>query len=126
MPRRSPRWILAGRVVFVALIFVLAGYLFSVGLDKADKIASAVGVVLAFAALFAPYLLPAQERPVTEPDRAEHTGQAVASAGGNANTGLRAGGTGRPASVNNTGPATARGPSSKANTGIVREADAQR
>ncbi|WP_203868833.1 hypothetical protein [Plantactinospora endophytica] len=113
-------------MIFAAMILMLVGYLARVGLDRADKVGSAAGMVLALTALFAPHLLPIRDSPVTGPDRAEHTGPAVASAGGNANTGLRSGGNGRPARVSDTGSATARGPGSRANTGIVRGVDPQR
>jgi hypothetical protein len=47
-----------GRVVALAIIAALSIYLISVGLDRADKIASGLGVIVAILALFAPYLLP--------------------------------------------------------------------
>lgn len=39
-------------------MFGLAGWLLAVGLNKADKVASVLGLFVALAALLAPYLLP--------------------------------------------------------------------
>jgi hypothetical protein len=51
---------------------ILAGlitYFTIVGLDEADKVASVIACVLALAALVAPYLLPAPQRPTgRDPD----------------------------------------------------------
>jgi GNAT superfamily N-acetyltransferase len=58
VPRRSRRWVWAGRVVFGMIVAGLVGYLAVVGLDRADKVASSIGAVLALVALGAPYLLP--------------------------------------------------------------------
>jgi hypothetical protein len=57
MKRRS-RWKWTGRVVAVVAIAGLATYLSSVGLDKVSKITSILGLLVAIAALVAPYLMP--------------------------------------------------------------------
>lgn len=51
-------WIWAGRVAAIVVLAGLAAYLFSVGLDKADELASVLVLLVAVAALVAPYLLP--------------------------------------------------------------------
>lgn len=58
---RSSAWIWAGRIAAVLLLAGLAAYLASVGLGKADKLASVLGLVVAVAALLAPYLLPTSD-----------------------------------------------------------------
>ncbi|MFI6226329.1 hypothetical protein ACIBCR_03285 [Micromonospora echinospora] len=57
MPRRSVGWMWAGRVVAGLTVAGLVAYLAVVGLDRADKIGSAAGVVVAVLGLLAPYLL---------------------------------------------------------------------
>jgi hypothetical protein len=63
LPRQSRAWIWMGRAVAGLGVAALAGYLFASGLDKADKLGSAIGALVALVALVAPYLLPTQERP---------------------------------------------------------------
>jgi hypothetical protein len=58
MPRRGPAWIWSGWVIFIVIVAALVTYLIHVGLDKADKLAGIVGMILALVALGAPYLLP--------------------------------------------------------------------
>ncbi len=58
VPRRSRRWIWTGRLVGGLVICAVAIYLFTSGLDKADKVASVIGALAGLAALVAPYLLP--------------------------------------------------------------------
>jgi hypothetical protein len=92
-------------------------------LDTADKLASSIGVVIALAALLAPYLLPAPQPggpPMPDPDRVEDSGAATATAGGRANTGLATTGRTGPAQVSRSGEARADGTGSSANTGIQR------
>ena len=60
--RRRSGWIWGGRITAVAVLAGLAVYLASVGLDKADKLASVLGLLVAVAALVAPYLLPSLRR----------------------------------------------------------------
>jgi hypothetical protein len=121
MPRRRPRWIWAGRIVFGVLAAAVVAYLATVGLDKADKLASSIGAVLALLALGAPYLLPPPGcTPMPDPDRVEDSGNANATGGGQATTGVDVTGDSGPAQVIRSGDATAAGPGSMANTGIVR------
>ncbi|MFG2051505.1 hypothetical protein ACGFIW_29245 [Micromonospora sp. NPDC048935] len=123
MPRRGRAWVWAGRVTFGVIIAGLVAYLVVVGLDKADKLASAISVVVALVAVAAPYLLPAPGSggvSMVEPDRVEDTGAARATGGGQANTGADVVGTDRPARVTRSGEATADGPGSVANTGLRR------
>lgn len=124
MPRRSRRWVWAGRVAFGLIVTGLVVYLVAVGLDKADKLASAIGAVAALAALGAPYLLPSPTggASMMEPDRVQDSGTARATGGGQANTGVDAdtSGEGRPAQVIRSGDASADGPGSVANTGVSR------
>ncbi|MDG6103918.1 hypothetical protein Daura_23635 [Dactylosporangium aurantiacum] len=97
-------------------------YLVLAGPDEANQFAAGAGLVVALLALAAPYLLPVAggAAPMLEPDRAEDTGNARAAAGGQANTGADITGDGGPAQVVRSGDATADGPGSTANTGIVR------
>jgi len=114
----------AGRVVFGVIVVALVVYLAVVGADKADKVASSIGVVLALLALGGPYLLPAPlpgGASTSDLDRVKDTGKAAATGGGRANTGLLAPGDGRPGEVKRSGEATADGSGSVANTGIRHE-----
>ncbi|WP_213450392.1 hypothetical protein [Rhizomonospora bruguierae] len=63
MPRRRRVWVWTGRSVATLCVAGLGGYLYLVGLDKADKVASAIASLIAVAALVAPYLLPARGQP---------------------------------------------------------------
>jgi hypothetical protein len=54
-------------------------------------------------------------------DMAEKTDAAESSGGGHANTGVITGDSGRPARAYKTGPATAHGHGSIANTGVIRQ-----
>jgi hypothetical protein len=124
VPRRSRRWVWAGRGLFGVILAGLIVYLVRAGLDKADKLASAIGVVVALAALVAPYLLPAAGPggvSEVEPDRVQESGAARASGGGQANTGVDVVGGDRPAQVTRSGDASAEGPGSTANTGVQRQ-----
>jgi hypothetical protein len=114
----------AGRVTFGVIVAVLVTYLVVAGLDRAAKVASGIGVVVALIALGAPYLFPSpsQRELVMEPDRVEDSGAAHATGAGRANTGVDAVGDERPAQVTGSGGATAEGPGSVANTGIQRRA----
>lgn len=77
MPRRSPRWVWAGRMICLLVVSVVVGYLVLVGVDKADKVASSIGAVLALIALFSPYLLPS-------PDSTAQAGPPVTAGGAGA------------------------------------------
>jgi hypothetical protein len=117
VPQRSPHWIWAGRVVFSVVLAGLVYYLTTVGLEKADKVASCIAMVAALAGLVAPYLLP---RNTADPDVVDDSGEAEATGGGTANTGIDVtDGTGS-SRVARSGKATARGRDSVANSGITR------
>ncbi|MBT2450817.1 hypothetical protein J7F03_27840 [Streptomyces sp. ISL-43] len=58
MPRRNQAWIWTGRILAALVLAALAAYLVTSGLDKADKVSSAISLLIALAALLAPYLLP--------------------------------------------------------------------
>lgn len=119
--RRRNFW--AGRAVFVVVMVALVIYVAVIGLDRANKLAGVIGVLLALCALVAPYLLPAADGRTTSrsgADRAEDTGKAGATGGGDANTGVQTGHQDGPARVRRTGNATAEGRKSNANTGIQR------
>lgn len=124
MPARNKKWVWAGRVAFAVIVTGLVAYLVVVGLEKADKLASAISAVAAIAALAAPYLLPGSGSggpSRVEPDRVEDSGAARATGGGRANTGVNnEESANRPAQVVRSGDATADGPGSVANTGVLR------
>ena len=61
MPQRRSSWIWGGRIAAVMVLAGLTIYLASVGLDKADKLASILGLLVAVAALVVPYLFPSLE-----------------------------------------------------------------
>ncbi|MCA2211804.1 hypothetical protein [Jidongwangia harbinensis] len=67
--RRSPPGRAAAAVAGVAVLG-LAAYFFHVGADRADKLGSAIGAVIALAALLVPLLLPARGHAVAENDTA--------------------------------------------------------
>ena len=64
--RRCSSWIWSGRIVAVVVMAGLFAYLASVGLDKADHLASVLSLLVAMAALVAPYLLPSSDRSRSE------------------------------------------------------------
>ncbi|MFD4672983.1 hypothetical protein ACFWNN_24870 [Lentzea sp. NPDC058450] len=111
------------------IVVGLVVYLFSVGLDEADKVGSSIGGVIAFVALGAPYLLPQPRKESLVPDDpqvsddvvVENSGDAEATGGGVANAGVETvdGGTGA-VRVTGSGKAVANGPGSVANTGVRR------
>lgn len=65
MSRRSA--VRVGRIVAGVVVAGLVAYLAAVGLDKADKVGSALGLVVAVLGLVAPYLLPPFRQRSTEP-----------------------------------------------------------
>src|SRR5687767_13521182 len=107
----------------------LVVYLVAVGLDKADKVGSSIGGVVALVALVLPYLLPQHREESSVSDEAqaskdvavEDSGDAEAAGGGEANTGAETieGETGA-VRVTKSGKAVANGPGSVANTGVRR------
>jgi hypothetical protein len=66
MHRRSG-WIWGGRIIAVVTVGGLAIYLLAVGLDRADKLAGVLSLLVAVAALLAPYLLPTGQPPSAAP-----------------------------------------------------------
>lgn len=68
MPRRTRRWVLAGRVAAGLAVAGLAVWLWVAGLNRAAAVAGPVSAVIALAALFAPYLLPVYQPPAEPPD----------------------------------------------------------
>jgi hypothetical protein len=121
--RRTKRWVWSGRVVFSVIVVGLVVYLLVVGLDKADKIGSSIGGVVALVALFGPYLLPQSRREdvVVSEDTNEvvvtDSGEAEATGGGAANTGAEISDDTGSVRVTRSGKAVAKGPGSVANTG---------
>ena len=75
--RRRSGWIWGGRIAAVVVLAGLAAYLASVGLDKADKLASVLGLLVAVAALVAPYLLPSSDGDHSEPGSAQQVANTV-------------------------------------------------
>jgi hypothetical protein len=75
--QRRPGWIWGSRVVVVVVVAGLAAYLSSVGLDKADKLASVLGLLVAVAALVAPYLLPSSDEDRSGSGSAQHVANTV-------------------------------------------------
>jgi hypothetical protein len=73
---RSAR-IWAGRVAAMIVILGLVAYLAAVGLDKADKLASVLGLLVAVTALVAPYLLPMADESATGPQAAQSVANTV-------------------------------------------------
>lgn len=113
----------AGRVVFGVIVVGLVVYLSLVGLDKADKLGSSIGGVVALVALVAPYLLPArrEDSPVADDIVVENSGDAQATGGGQANTGAETPeGDTATIRVTGSGNAVADGSGSEANTGVRR------
>jgi hypothetical protein len=94
MPRRRRSgWIWGGRIAAVTVLAGLGAYLSSVGLEKADKLASVLVLLVAGATLVAPYLLPPSDGDHSEPRLAQHVANTVV--GGHL-TQIRNVGTGRP------------------------------
>jgi len=123
VPRRSCRWVWAGRLAFGVIVAGLVVYLVTVGLERADKLASTISLVVALAAFVAPYLLPAPGVDGVSgavPDQVVDTGTARATNGGQANTGMDLAGGDRPTHVARSGNAVADGSGSVANTGVLR------
>jgi hypothetical protein len=67
MPQRTRGWVWAGRAAAAAVLIGLAAYMAVAGLDQAGRLAAPVGVVIALATLFAPFLLPAYQPPGAPP-----------------------------------------------------------
>lgn len=65
VPHRTRGWVWVGRGFAVVVVAGVATYLYVAGVDKADKIASGLSLLVALTALGAPYLLP-PPRPLIE------------------------------------------------------------
>jgi hypothetical protein len=76
--RRRSGWIWGGRIAAVVILAGLAVYLASVGLDKADKLASVLGLLVAVAAWVVPCLLPSSNGDHSEPEPVQQVVNAVA------------------------------------------------
>lgn len=110
--RKDRTLIWVGWIVFATVITVMAIYLVSVGLDKADKVASGAALIVGLLALGAPYLLPPKAPPPREATAViiKNTGAANAGPGSEVVTGLRASASllgGGSITVSGTGDATA-------------------
>jgi hypothetical protein len=75
--RRRSGWIWGGRIVALAVLAGLGVYLSAVGLDKAAELASVLGLLVAVAALVAPYLLPASDQGRSGPGSAQLVAHSV-------------------------------------------------
>ena len=108
-------WI--GRIMALALVLAAGVWMRQVGLTKASAAGGAIGLLVAFVALLAPYLFPvnrgSNQRSETSVIR---SGKATAISG-SANTGILVSGEVR-LEVADSGDAFARGTGSKANSGI--------
>ncbi len=115
---RRRRWIWGGRIVAVVLLVGIGIWMAFAGLERANALAGAIGLLVAIAALVAPYLLPLPPSGPTGSSEVEGSGKARAETGGQANTGISTQSSDRPSRVSNSGDAVAKGPGSIANTGI--------
>ena len=77
--RRHSGWIWGGRITAVVVLAGLSVYLASVGLDKADKLASVLSLLVAVVALVAPYLLPPPDEGRAEPKTVQQVTNTVVS-----------------------------------------------
>lgn len=75
MRRQGLIWVC--RIAAVVLIAALAAYLWSVGFDKADKLAGVLVLLVALATLVAPYLFPFPASGDTAPKDGQHVSNAV-------------------------------------------------
>lgn len=123
MGKHKRAWIWVGRGLAFVLLVCISAYLVYVGLDAADKVGSSIGLVIAVAALLAPYLIPTPSNgtaPIPIETQVENSGDATARAGGHANTGIVMQTEDAAVKVHNSGEAIADGPGSVANTGFQR------
>jgi hypothetical protein len=67
MPDRTRAWIWTGRAVAAAAAARLTWYLSAAGLGRSERLAAPVGLVIALAALLAPYLLSVYQPPLAPP-----------------------------------------------------------
>lgn len=118
MQRRPKRWAWIGRIVAVAILLGVGVWLWVVGLTQASAIGGAAGLLVAIAALFAPYVLPPSPSPQPRDTIVKDSGSASATNAGKANAGIQASGRADSVRVSRTGNATADGTGSTANTGV--------
>ncbi len=90
MRRAAGRRTVVGRIVALVILIGLAAHLTSVGLDRADKLASSIGLLVAVAALVAPYLVPRSSggNVMPNPYHGEHSGDARVPGGSHAGAGI--------------------------------------
>jgi hypothetical protein len=81
-PHRTRTWVWAGRVLAVGAVAGLGGYLIAAGTARANLIAAPAALVVALAALLAPYLLQAYTTPSAAPSSQGQTGGLPGSAAG--------------------------------------------
>jgi hypothetical protein len=117
MTQNKRKWIWGGRVIAVFLLVGLGILMANMGLTKASALGGAIGLLVAIAALVAPYLIPVPKAPANS-NVLESTGSANALAGGKANTGVKSKSNPGSGRVSSSGDATADGAGSVANTGI--------
>lgn len=120
---RRTRWIWIGRIFAAVIVAGLIVWLALAGWDDAVKIASVIGGIAAVVMLIAPYVFPLPQRTsgaasgvVTVLD----SGEATATNGGRANSGVEQPESGRTLRVERSGDATSEGQGSVTNTGIVQ------
>ncbi len=77
MRRRRSGWIWSGRIAAVAVTVGLVAYLSSAGLDKADKLAGVLGMLVAAAALIVPYLMPSSTGDQPKPGAGQRVANTV-------------------------------------------------
>lgn len=118
MQRRPRRWIWIGRFVAVAILLGVGVWLWVVGLTQASAIGGAAGLLVAIAALFAPYVFPPSSPQEPGDTSVEDSGSASATNAGQANAGIQASAGADSVRVSRTGNATADGAGSVANTGV--------
>jgi hypothetical protein len=81
-PHRTRRWVWAGRVLAAAAVAGLGGYLIAAGTARANLIAAPAALVVALAALLAPYLLPVYTVPSPAPPSPSQPGGPPGGAAG--------------------------------------------
>lgn len=81
MPRRRNVWVWVGRIIAALCVAGLGGYLYWVGLDKADKLGSVIACLIAVAALVAPYALPPPSKLSDTPPQPASPGPVTMAAG---------------------------------------------
>lgn len=123
MAHRSRRLVWVGRLVAVLIIAGMVIIMWNVGLTRASALGGAGALLVAVAALFAPYTFPLPRlRGSERPDAViEQSGSATAVEGGKANTGVDTADATGSLRVKGSGDARADGSGSSANTGIQKQ-----